>query len=311
MRVLLCGLGYWGANYARDLAACPAVTHVATVDPAVPAADYACIADAPDEFDGAVVACPASAHLGALEALAAKRRLRTVLVEKPLATSTRAVRRVGDVAAAAGWAVMVGHTFLHHATVRGMLAATFEPWFGALTTVHAKRTNWGPVRTDVGAHWDLAPHDLSVILTLAAMHQCVLRGVAAHSHRAGTVAIVLTFTQPAGPAVLAHVWVSWEEPHKERRVVAVGEGGKVEFDDVWTPTHFKAYTPDGGARVVPGRAPADLSPLQQQIAEWVGGRHDTAEELRLAGQIVDILERVDGLLAAAPPPTHGGGPGGQ
>lgn len=296
MRVLLCGLGYWGANYARDLAACPDVTHVATVDPAVAAADYACIADAPDEFDGAVVACPASAHVDALEALAAKRRLRTVLVEKPLATSTRALRHAVDLAHAARWAVMVGHTFLHHKTVRAMLAATFEPWFGALATVYAKRTNWGPVRTDVGAHWDLAPHDLSIVLTLAAMHQCALRGVAAHSHRAGTVVIVLTLAPPGGRAVLAHIHVSWEEPHKERRVVAVGEGGKVEFDDVWSPSHYRAHAADGGTRVVHGRAPSDLSPLQQQIAEWVAGRHDTAAELRLAGEIVDVLERVDALL---------------
>lgn len=296
MRVLLLGLGYWGRNYDRDLRAAAGVTAVATVDPLNPAADYAAVADAPDEFDGAVVACPATAHAAALAELATKPTIRAVLVEKPLAVTGGQVGAVRELAALAGWRVMVGHTFLHHKTVAAMAAATFEPWFGHLTTLYAKRTNLGPVRTDVGAHWDLAPHDLSILLTLAARHQYTYRSVTAAASRRGTVFLALHFRHAHRPGVVGHIHVSWEEPHKERRVVAVGTGGKVEFDDVWNPDFYRAHRVDGTAATVRARAAGDATPLQRQIGEWVAGSYDTPRELALAGQITAILEDVDAQL---------------
>lgn len=296
MRVLLLGLGYWGRNYDRDLRAAAGVAAVATVDPVNADADYTSVAAAPDEYDAAVVACPASLHVEALAELAAKRRVRTVLVEKPLATSSADVERCRALAAAAGWRVMVGHTFLHHKTVAAMAAATFESWFGRLTTLYAKRTNLGPVRSDVGAHWDLAPHDLSIMLTLAARHQYTFHAVTAAAAQRGTVFMTLHFRHAARPAVVGHIHVSWEEPAKERRVVAVGTGGKVEFDDVWNPDFYRAHRVDGTSATVRGRAAGDASPLQRQIAEWAAGDYDTARELALAAQITAILEAVDGQL---------------
>lgn len=294
MKVLLLGIGYWGRNYSRDLRTCQGITGVATVDPVNPDADYKCVTDAPDDFDGAVVACPASLHADALCELTTKSKIKTVLVEKPLTTTLCQLSKCYQMAKECQWKLMVGHTFMHHKTVSAMFTETNQQWFGDITTVYAKRTNLGPVRSDVGAHWDLAPHDLSMIVTLMARHAYVYKQVTAHSARSGTVFMTLDFVHETKPPVVCHIHVSWEEPNKERRLVAVGTGGKVEFNDVANPNAYSLYTVDGRNDTV--EVKAKVSPLQQQIATWVAGDFDMDLDKALAGTIISILETVDYLL---------------
>ena len=190
--------------------------------------------------------------------------------------------------------MMVGHTFMHHKTVAEMFTETNKEWFGDITTVYAKRTNMGPVRSDVGAHWDLAPHDLSMIITLMAKHDYIYNNVTAQSVRRGTVFMTLKFEHEVKPPVMCHIHVSWEEPTKERRLVAVGSGGKVEFNDVCDPNAYTVHNLDGQSNTVSVKS--DMSPLQKQIATWVAGDFDMGLDKALAGTIISILETVDYIL---------------
>lgn len=322
VRVILIGAGYWGRNWLRELRKTDTVKLVGVVDPAIAGPEdlgltpqdgvtcYSSLATVDVAVDAAIIATPASTHYAIVSTLVLKGpRVEHVLLEKPATTNTKEMHRLASLVVGANLHVMVGHTYLHNEALQQVANATFLPNFGQLVTLHTKRTNWGPVRPDVAVHWDLAPHDVSMVLHTMDMHQASLIGVQAQRGGPGTTFIHMTFRADDGRLLYAHAHVSWEEPNKERRVVFVGQHAKLELDDVRNscqPAVYNRYDANGDIAFI--NVGAHPSPLRSELTTFLhrctmltpAERHKaTMGELDFALRVVDVLERVDGCLATA------------
>jgi len=260
VRVALIGFGHWGPNYARILAgtlggarlvACaePAAGRLAAFERQYPSArayaDYARMLRDGD-VDAAIVATPTSTHREIVEAcLGAGLH---VLVEKPLAASVADAEALTRLARGTGRTLMVGHTFLFNPAVRAIKRYIEEGLLGEIRYLYFQRTGLGPIRQDVNALWDLAPHDLSMLrywlgtdpLSLVARGQAYLKP--------GTEDVVfVTLNYP--DRVLASIHVSWLDPVKTRRVTVVGDRKMVVFDDTHPTEKLRIY--DHGADYQP------------------------------------------------------------
>lgn len=237
------GCGYWGPNLLRNFSSQPGchVKWVAEQSPqrrAFVASNYPRTKAVPGwepvlndpEVEAVVIATPASTHAAlATEALRAGKH---VFVEKPLAMETREAEALAALAASAGRTLMVGHTFLYNAAVGYVKGLLDRGDLGNLYYVYTQRLNLGQVRSDVNAWWNLAPHDVSILLHL--MGGELPDTVSAHGVAyiqpgiEDVVFAVLTWPN----RVTAHVHVSWLDPGKVRRVTLVGERKMVVYDDV-------------------------------------------------------------------------------
>jgi predicted dehydrogenase len=154
-----------------------------------------------------------------------------VLVEKPMALDVGACDALCDLAEASGRILMVGYTFLYNAAIRKMKECMAPDQFGSAYYLHATRTNLGPIRQDVNAFWDLAPHDIAIFNYLldeqpqwaSAVGTCVLR-----TSRADIGFATLGYAND----VVGNIHVSWADPNKVREVVAVGSHRRVVFNDI-------------------------------------------------------------------------------
>jgi predicted dehydrogenase len=237
------GCGYWGPNLLRNFSAQPGC-HVKWVAEESAArrqfvelnypktsvtSDWTRAISDP-EVDAVVVATPAATHYAL--AMAALERDKHVLVEKPLAMRVHEADELTRVASARSRILMVGHTFLYNAAVRYMKRLVDGGDLGQIYYVYSQRLNLGQVRTDVNAWWNLAPHDVSILLYLFDRdrpHRVLAHGVA--SIQPGiedTVFANLVWQN----GMTAHVQVSWLDPGKTRRMTIVGSRKMVIYDDV-------------------------------------------------------------------------------
>ncbi len=242
IRVGVAGLGYWGPNLARNLAAIPGCELAWLCDasqqarerlaPAFPAArtsgDLAELLDDP-ALDAVVLATPVPTH--AELAVAVAQAGKHCFVEKPLATTAAEAERAVAAAERAGRILMVGHLLEYHPAVARLkeLIATRE--LGELYYIYGNRLNLGKLRADENALWSLGAHDVSVVLHLIGEEpvECLAQG--ASYVRPSVQDVVFCFLRfPSG--IVAHLHLSWLDPHKERRITVVGERRMATFDDM-------------------------------------------------------------------------------
>ena len=117
-----------------------------------------------DAVDAVVIATPTKTHFE-LAAEALSQGIHT-FVEKPLATSSAECQTLIEMAEAQQLKLFVGHIFLHSAPVAKLKEMVLNDDFGDIYYMSSTRLNLGPVRHDVSALWDLAPHDISIMLDL-------------------------------------------------------------------------------------------------------------------------------------------------
>jgi len=243
IRVAQCGLGQWGPNLLRNLAQNPGAEVAALCDPDAtrldifarqhPAArvytDVAQVAADP-AIHAAVLATPAGLH--GEHALMLLRAGKDVLVEKPLAMTLRAARSLVEEARRLGRVLMVGHTFLFNESVKRTKHEIESGTLGKLQLILAQRLSLGRIRQDCNALWNLAPHDVSILLHwLGAMPVSVsARGIAfREGHTQEDFALcVLEFPN----RVIASIQVSWLNPVKIRQMTIVGTERMLVYDDV-------------------------------------------------------------------------------
>jgi predicted dehydrogenase len=245
------GAGDWGAHLIRNFAALPGATLAAVCDTdpqrlaavrarhpeARAVADPAEVAALP-EVAAVVVAAPAPSHYPVARAMLEAGK--DVYVEKPLALSVAHAAELVRLAAARGRILMVGHLLLHHPAVRHLKQLVERGELGELYYLYSQRVNLGKVRRDENALWSFAPHDLSVILHLLGETpvDVVARGSAfLQSGVQDVVFVDLRF--PRGR--LAHVHVSWLDPHKLRRFTVVGSRKMAVFDDMEASEKIRIY----------------------------------------------------------------------
>src|SRR6202165_1502573 len=320
LRVALIGFGHWGPNYARlpagtrgaaRLSACaePSAGRLAAFERQYPQAsayaDYKRLIRDGD-VDAVIVATPTSTHREVVEAcLSAGLH---VLVEKPLASKVVDAEAMSALASETGRTLMVGHTFLFNPAVRAIKTYIDEGRLGQIRYLYFQRTGLGPIRQDVNALWDLAPHDLSMLRYWLGTDpiDLVARGESYLKPGIEDVAF-LTLNYPQ--QVLASVHVSWLDPVKVRRVTVVGDRKMVVFDDTHATEKLRVY--DRGADyqpreggfaefiaavrdgdiLIPRMEP--LEPLREELAHFVECINTGSEPLTSADDGVDFVHVVE------------------
>ncbi|MEM9073183.1 MAG: Gfo/Idh/MocA family oxidoreductase [Myxococcota bacterium] len=238
-RIAVVGAGGWGKNHVRNFASlgtlrvvCDKAADVRTrhegAHPGVRVVEQ--IADALDDFDAAVVATHAPSH--AEVALSLLEAGKDVLVEKPLALSSEDAERLCTVAEREGRILMVGHLLLFHPVVQTLKALIDAGELGDILYVVARRLNLGVVRRDENAWWSLAPHDLSIAgYLLGTEPRSVSATGGVFLQTDANVEDVVFATVRYSEGRLAHVHVSWLDPHKTRMLTVVGSKKMAVFDD--------------------------------------------------------------------------------
>ena len=242
IKIGIIGLGYWGPNYLRVFSQLEQCRVSACADSNDKRVDLFKINHPQIHFysdfkemirkeplDGVVIATPTTTHHPVAREIL-KDHLH-VLLEKPLALTSKESQELCEAAEKAKKILMVGHTFLYNQAVTWIKKFVTEGGAGKVYYIHAQRTNLGPIRQDVNALVDLSPHDISMLLYLLGKEPSKVsaRGSAfLNSSREDVAFIDLEF--PDGS--MGHVHVSWLEPRKVRQLTVIGDKKMIHFDDV-------------------------------------------------------------------------------
>lgn len=249
-RIGVVGCGYWGPNLIRNLVELPGSNVVAVADrradrleyiktrypQTTVTEDYADLFDM--QLDAAVVATPPATHFRiARDCLQHDLH---VLVEKPMTLNCRHAEELVEIAETRGMTLMVGHTFEYNPAVRALKEIIESGELGQIYYVDAVRVNLGLFQRDLNVLWDLAPHDLSILLYILGREPISVSAVGADNVFPGKHDLVylhLLFPDE----ILAHIHISWLDPCKVRRITVVGSRKMVVYDDVENLEKIKIY----------------------------------------------------------------------
>jgi predicted dehydrogenase len=251
MNLAIVGVGYWGPNLVRNFAVQQRATLTAVCDldhgrldaikrqyPTVNVTtSFEDIIGNPS-IDAVVIALPVGLHYEyARKALEARKH---VMVEKPLCTTTAEAETLLELAEKHSLTLMVGHTFEYNAAVHKIKELVDDGTLGDLYYVYSQRLNLGRVRSDINTMWNLAPHDVSIII------HCLGKQPARVSAKGLTqlqpdiedvVFLVLEFDD----GLIAHIHNSWLDPNKIRKMTFVGSSKMVVYDDVSADAKIQIY----------------------------------------------------------------------
>lgn len=250
IRVGVVGCGYWGPKLIRNFQSIPGsnlqivadlrqdrLDHIRGLYPGVETTtDYAQLLHSPVE--AVAIATPVARHFEmARDALLAGKH---VLVEKPLTRTSQEAEELVRLAQERQRVLMVGHTFEYNPAVEYLKDLIGRGELGKVFYIDAARVNLGIFQKDINVIWDLAPHDISILLYLLEKKPTQVRahGAAYVQPHIEDVAY-LTLDFPNG--VMAHIRVSWLDPCKIRRITVVGSQKMVVYDDVETTERIKIY----------------------------------------------------------------------
>jgi len=237
------GAGGWGRNHVRNYASIQEAdlryicdrddgirSAMSALYPSVKAVGDLQIVLDDSAVSAIVVATHAPSHFEIAEA--ALRAGRDVFVEKPLCLSGDQAAELCALAERKCLILMVGHLLLYHPAVERLKRLIDDGELGDVLYIYAQRVNLGVVRREENAWWSLAPHDISVANYLlgAAPEAVSATGSCYVQPEHGVEDVVFaTLHYPGGR--MAHVHVSWLDPHKARKLTVVGDRKMAVFDD--------------------------------------------------------------------------------
>lgn len=236
MNVAVIGCGHWGKNLVRNFSELGALCAISDPNAAlaaqfsanfdVPALDFDAVLDS--DCDGVVIAAPAPLHAPlSQKAFAAGKH---VYVEKPLAMTLDEADLMIEAGHQAGRHLMVGHLLQYHPVFARLREFVSQGTLGELQYVYSNRLSLGKIRAEEDVVWSFAPHDISMILSLAGQNVKTVRCEALDILQKGlsdTASLHLTFEG----GLKGHVSCSWLHPYKEQKLVVVGDKAMAVFDD--------------------------------------------------------------------------------
>ncbi|MCA9396168.1 MAG: Gfo/Idh/MocA family oxidoreductase [Candidatus Omnitrophica bacterium] len=191
------------------------------------------------DIDAVVITTPVFTHFEIAKSALVNGK--DVLCEKPLTLSVDEAQELVDLAKKHRRILMVGHVFLFNPGIQKMKEFLKAGEIGKIYYLHAKRTNLGPIRSDVNSVYDLASHDISVFNYLldgepevvSATGRCFLQP---------EVEDVAFITLRYSENVLAHIHVSWLDPKKIRQLTVVGDQKMMTWDDLSQSGPLEIYS---------------------------------------------------------------------
>jgi predicted dehydrogenase len=293
-RVGVVGLNYWGPNLVRnfdDLAELAWLcdldsAHLKAMSDRYPAARATQSFDdllSDDTLDAVVIATPVPTHYEL-----AKRGIEAgkhVFVEKPPAMHATEMDELVALADVRDVVLMPGHLLLYHPGVLKLKELIDAGELGEVLCVYGNRQNLGIVRTDENALWSLGVHDLSVILYLLEESPEFAIANGRDFLTPGVEDVVFCYLRfPSGK--IAHMHLSWLDPHKMRKMTVVGREKMVVFDDMELERKVTVYEKS------PWKRAETYGEWQTRSGDIYIPKISTAEPLRLECQ--HFLGLIDG-----------------
>ena len=312
-RIGVVGLNYWGPNLVRNFDGLAELAWLCDLDDAhlAPLAERypharatTALADmlADESLDAVVIATPVPTHYAlAKQALEAGKH---VFVEKPPAMRAVEMDELVQLAADGDRVLMPGHLLLYHPAVLKLKELVASGELGDVLCVYGNRVNLGIVRSNENALWSLGVHDLSVILYLLDEDPDLATAQGSWSIHKGVEDVVFCFLRfPSGK--IAHMHLSWLDPHKMRKMTVVGREKMAVFDDMEPERKVTVYAKraDSSGAITSGdiHIPkvATTEPLRlecEYFLDLVAGKHDRAKVARDGARVVRALEMLTNSL---------------
>ncbi len=249
VRVGQVGLGAWGANLVRNL---DELANLAWICDGVKERRELCARRSPNarataEFDdvladpaveAVVIATPVPTHYQL--ARAALDAGKHVFVEKPPTMRADEMADLVQFAEERRLVLMPGHLLLYHPAVRKLKELIDSGSLGEVLCIYGNRQNLGTIRKDENALWSLGVHDLSVILHLIGEEPSETWAHGSAFLTPGVEDVVFCYLRfPSGK--IAHLHLSWLDPHKMRKLTVVGRDKMVVFDDMELERKITVY----------------------------------------------------------------------
>ncbi|MFL5964593.1 MAG: Gfo/Idh/MocA family protein [Gaiellaceae bacterium] len=315
MTIGVVGLNYWGPNLVRNFDNLADLTwlcdlddeHLNPIAARYPDARATSSFDdllADDALEAVVIATPVPTHYAlAKQALEAGKH---VFVEKPPAMRAVEMDELVSLAVDKDRVLMPGHLLLYHPGVLKVKDLIDRGELGDVLCVYGNRVNLGIVRSNENALWSLGVHDLSVILYLLDEDPEVATAQGSASIHPGVEDVVFCFLRfPSGR--IAHMHLSWLDPHKMRKMTVVGREKMVVFDDMEPERKVTVYEKRAGAAgelysgdiSIPKISTAEPLRLEcTYFLELIDGRHDKSKVARDGARVVRALEMLTNSLNA-------------
>ena len=251
MRVGVIGYGYWGPNLVRNFADVIGSQFLSLSDlsperlamaqrhyPGIrTTTNYGDLLADP-HIEAIAIATPVSTHYDI--ALQALKNGKHVLVEKPIAATSRQAVDLIEEADRRNRVLLVGHTFVYTGAVRKIRELVASNQLGKIYYYDSVRVNLGLFRHDVNVIWDLATHDLSIMDYVLASQPCAVSATGT-SHLLGEPENIAYLTLFFEGSLIAHLHVNWLAPVKLRRTLIGGSEKMVVYDDLEGDEKVKVY----------------------------------------------------------------------
>jgi len=245
------GCGYWGPNLIRNfnsLANCnltavcdlkpERLKHMQTLYSEIEVfSDFNQFLAGAD-IDAVVVATPVKYHYPL--AKACLQAGKHILIEKPMASSVAECEELNGIADRGGLTLMVGHTFLFSEPVSRIKEIVDSGDIGDIRYISSQRLNLGLFQSDINVAWDLAPHDISIILHILGESPVVVN-CQGNDHVTPGIEDVTNLSLSFVSKCFATVQSSWLEPRKVRQMTIVGTRKMIVYDDLEPLEKLRVY----------------------------------------------------------------------
>ena len=289
------GFGYWGPNLTRNFAAIKDVEIAGLFDidknslnkftsqypdARIYSSTEELIND-PD-IDIVIIASPADSHFEfSKQSLTAGKH---IFVEKPLALKADECRELIDISEKNSKVIFVGHVFVYNAAVNELKKYIDDGDLGDIYYIYSSRLNLGRIRNDVNSMWNLAPHDISILLYLLDSDPVSVsaRGL---SYVQKNIEDVVFINVDFKNGVSAHIHCSWLDPDKVRKMTIVGSKKMVVYDDVSNTAKIQIF--DKGID--------KKNQLREHLLEWTSSAKKYPTQKQQSDFSIDEKEKLKGL----------------
>ena len=242
IKVGVVGCGYWGPNLVRNFRSLPDCSmqtmcdvsenrlgHLKALYPEVEGElNYNHMLNGVG-LDAVIIATSVKSHFPMAKAslLSGKH----TFIEKPMAASSAECEELIDIAGEKGLVLMVGHTFLYSPAVRKIREIVQRGDIGEIRYICARRLNLGLFQKDINVAWDLAPHDIAIILHIMETEVVTINCTGSAHITPGVEDVTAMWLNFAGNRS-AIIHSSWLDPRKVREMTIVGSKKMIFYDDV-------------------------------------------------------------------------------